>query len=235
MTGTIDRVAVIIPARDEESLLPACLDALAAAVQRSEVPVRTVVVLDSCGDNTADVCRSYGVDTLVVDVRNVGRARAAGCMEAIADGGRPDRLWLAHTDADTRVGPRWLQTQLDLADEGADVVLGVVDLDGDGSSRLERIHQAGYSRRIRKDGTHAHVHGASMGVRADAYQRSGGFPALTDHEDHHLALRLRALKDVVVVGSDQVRVTTSARTTSRCEHGFGSWLAELQRSDALPA
>ena len=51
------RIGVVVPARDEAVLLPACLDGLAAAGEavagRAEVHV--LVVLDDCRDDSAAV------------------------------------------------------------------------------------------------------------------------------------------------------------------------------------
>ena len=43
---------------------------------------------------------------------------------------------------------------------------------------------------IRPDGSHPHVHGANLGVRADAYLRAGGWADLRTAEDHDLWRRL---------------------------------------------
>ena len=53
-------VAVVIPARDEEALLPACLDSVADAVhvlgaEHPEIRTRVFVVLDACRDRSAQV------------------------------------------------------------------------------------------------------------------------------------------------------------------------------------
>jgi hypothetical protein len=37
-----------------------------------------------------------------------------------------------------------------------------------------------------EDGTHPHVHGANLGIRADAYSDAGGWNDLTVAEDHCL-------------------------------------------------
>ena len=77
--GRIAAVAVVVPARDEEELLPGCLDAITAAAQRIEVPVSVVVTLDRCRDGTADVVAARpDVTAVECDAGVVGMARAAG-------------------------------------------------------------------------------------------------------------------------------------------------------------
>ena len=51
-------LAVVIPARDEEVLLPACLESVARAVvalatAHPDIETRVLVVLDSCRDGSA--------------------------------------------------------------------------------------------------------------------------------------------------------------------------------------
>lgn len=222
----ITAVHVVVPAHDEETLIGACLSALGTAAARVPVPVTVHVVLDACTDRTAEVCASYRVEATALDARNVGAARAAGFAAVPAAPG----LWLATTDADTRVPPDWLSVQLALADAGADAVLGVVDVD-DWSDHPVATRQAflglyadaapGTSR------PHPHVHGANLGVRATAYRRAGGFRPVPVGEDRDLAARLDADPGCRVVRSVAVRAVTSARRDARAQGGFGDLLATL--------
>jgi cellulose synthase/poly-beta-1,6-N-acetylglucosamine synthase-like glycosyltransferase len=214
----VPRVGVVVPARDEEDGIGVCLEALELAAIGHRA--RVVVVLDDCRDGTEEVCRRFGVETLRVSFRNVGRARRAGVAHLLATS-RPPGLWLAHTDGDSRVAPDWLDRQADLASCGADAVLGVVRL-GPAEAPLYAHHQVVYRRRIHRDGSHDHVHGASMGLTAEAYRATGGFPPLAVHEDRHLALRLSAMRELTVVRTDQVWVETSTRRQGRCQEGFST-------------
>jgi hypothetical protein len=69
-----------------------------------------------------------------------------------------------------------------------------------------------------------HVHGANLGVRADAYLRAGGFATLPEHEDVDLVARLRADPRVDVRPSDAADVLTSGRTTGRTPGGYAGYL-----------
>lgn len=222
----ITAMRVMVPAHDEERLIGACLTALRTAADNVAVPVSVLVVLDACSDATGSICADVEARTIAVPWRNVGAARAIGFA------GTPDLsdLWLSTTDADTRVSPEWLATQLLLADGGADAVLGVVDVDE------WAPHPAGTPVAFARlyDGTapgtvrpHRHVHGANLGLRASAYRRVGGFAPLVVGEDHDLVRRLDADPTLTVVRSTAVRATTSARRDPRAAGGFGDLLTTL--------
>jgi glycosyltransferase involved in cell wall biosynthesis len=227
MTAGVQAVGVVVPARDEQDLLPHALSALeraASAVRRRGVVVHLLVVADSCTDATADVARAAGVAVLEVSAGAVGPARAAGFPALLGRhaGVRRDRFWLASTDADSRVPADWLVGQLALAAHGADLVVGTVEVDDWAAhpAHVEARWRAGYDSR---DG-HGHVHGANVGARADAYVQVGGFAALDRDEDVTLVASL-AHRRVVRTGA--IPVLTSARPRSRTGGGFADHLAGL--------
>lgn len=125
MTPT--RLAVVIPAHNERARLPACLRSLRAATGPVSVPVELVVVADACADDTAAIASAAGATVVTVADRNVGRARAAGMEHALRHG--PDGLWLATTDADSRVPRSWLAWHLAHGRAGADLLAGTVAVD----------------------------------------------------------------------------------------------------------
>ncbi len=228
MKTEVTRIGVVVPAHNEERLLARCLTALRAASRPVPVPVTFIVVLDDCTDASRDICRQCGVDSQEIKARNVGTARAIGFQTLIDDEPNPARLWLASTDADSQVEPTWLHQQLDLARAGADVVLGVVRLDQDSAApELRHAFDADYQKHLFDDGTHNHVHGANLGLRASVYLRAGGFPQIPNHEDHRLIHRLRRTPGVIITRSQQLIVSTSARLESRCDGGFAATLAPL--------
>jgi glycosyltransferase involved in cell wall biosynthesis len=225
----IERVGVVVPARNEEALLPDCLDALGGAIEEvvseGAVDVMVVVVLDRCTDRSAEIVAARPWATpVVVDAGNVGLARSVGCAQVLHRHGadRLDRLWLASTDADSRVPAGWLTTQLAFARRGAEVVLGTVDVDdwGDHPTQVARRWRSAYAA---VDG-HPHVHGANVGCRADAYVAAGGFLALSSDEDVAL---VSALAGRCTVRTGEIPVLTSARRESRAEQGFAAHLAQL--------
>ncbi|WP_329174431.1 glycosyltransferase [Streptomyces sp. NBC_01477] len=223
-------MAVVVPARNEEALLPAALDALAAASRHpllAGLRVLTVVVADSCHDRTAAVARRAGALVVEGDYRNPGRARAAGTDRALAELGAPaGGIWIAATDADSVVPPDWLAHQRARAHEGWAAVVGTVVLPP--SAAAER-HARGYEAGRPPAGTpwrHPHVHGANLGVAAYAYRDAGGFPPLGAGEDRALVAALEGRGHRVLRTADSP-VLTSARLRARARGGFGDHLAAL--------
>ena len=227
----VTAIGVVVPARDEERLLPACLDALTTAADRVQAVCGTtvdlLVVLDRCVDGSAGVVAARPrVRSLSLDVGTVGLARAAGLTDVVSRHGllsqeRQD-LWLATTDADSTVPPDWLVRQVELASSGADVVLGTVDVD-DWSEHPAHVEQRWRSSYDPRDG-HPHVHGANVGLRAEVYLAVGGFPGLALEEDVSMVTRLGGYR---VVRSGSIPVVTSARATGRLSGGFADHVAAL--------
>lgn len=213
-------IGVVVPAHDEEAeigeTVAALLVAAAHPALRGEA-VEVLVVLDSCSDATGAIARFAGARTLAVEVCNVGRARAAGADRLLGEGAR----WLAFTDADTRVSPEWLMRQLELDADAVCGSIGVDDWDVHGSyADALRAH---FARTYTDADGHRHVHGANLGVSAEAYVRAGGFPALACSEDVAL---VEALKETGarIAWSAAPRVSTSARHDARARGGFGDTL-----------
>ncbi|ROS30790.1 glycosyltransferase family 2 protein [Cellulomonas sp. PhB150] len=218
----IARIVVVVPAHDEEELLTHCLASIERARPQAGAPVDVVVALDDCHDGSSGIVRRFDALEVVLAARAVGAARAAGVVAGLVLGDDdPAEVWIASTDADSVVPENWLRVQRELADAGADVVLGTVRPD----PRDLTSAQLAAWRATRVPGRpNGHVHGANLGVRADAYARAGGFAPLAEHEDVDLVARLRADPLVVLEASDEADVLTSGRTTGRTPGGYASYL-----------
>ena len=232
----IRRAAAVIPVRNEEGLLPACLAHVRRAMDHFEAlpggrTARLAVVLDGCTDASGRIAASAAADDpriVVLDVGwgSVGQTRAAG-VGALLAGLGPHGLnstWIGCTDADTVVPPQWLSIGAALADTGADAVLGTVEpdprfTDPELLELWHRHHESG-------DG-HPHVHGANLGVRGSAYVEVGGFSAVSLDEDVLLVGALRAAGKTVVA-SGAVRAVTSGRLDGRTSGGFAGYLRALR-------
>jgi glycosyltransferase involved in cell wall biosynthesis len=221
----LTRIGVVVPAHNEQTMLAGCLAALQTAARLVSLPTRILVVLDDCTDRTSDICDAFRVETCRIAARNVGKARATGMRALLKSEFSLESLWLASTDADTCVEPNWLSHQVELAGSGADVVLGIVQIDDEVvSGHGRRSFEADYQERLSADGTHHHVHGANLGLRASVYLRAGGFPPVANHEDHGLVRELRQMKSVTIAACQRLAVRTSGRLDARCHDGFGATL-----------
>jgi glycosyltransferase involved in cell wall biosynthesis len=233
----IQAVGVIVPAHNEQRLLPSCLAALRRAARAlSGTPVHLVVVDDSSRDRTAQVARASGVAVVTIRARCVGAARAEGVREALRRAGPldPEAVWLATTDADTLVPPDWLRRQAACASRGWDAVAGTVRV-ADWAGHRPAVRALFSQRYLSAAGPHHHVHGANLGFRASAYLRAGGFPSIPTGEDHALVAALTATGSRVRY-TRAITVTTSGRRDARAPHGFGHYLTALDaEADATPA
>jgi hypothetical protein len=242
----VDAVVVVIPARNEEELVGACLEALERAITHAhgELGVRTPqihveFVADHCTDRTAAVAARFsGVHVIQRETGaltgNVGAARAAGVAAGLATlsnpqaasstaqaaSSDPKSVWLAHTDADSRVPVNWITEQVALASAGADLMVGTVrpnfaDLSPAQVTRWNGTHTPGEPN--------GHVHGANLGIRASVYLAAGGFLPQSEHEDVDLVRRALALH-AHSVPTDRCEVVTSGRVVGRTPGGYAAFL-----------
>lgn len=228
---------VVIPARNEQAMIPGCLQALARqTLDRDRFDV--LLVADACSDRTADVARDWS-QRLGLRLRTIkgpgagsGPARQLG-MDAAAErlmaDGRPDGL-IATTDADSRPAPDWLERQLRHLASGVQAVAGLIELDPSEASRLPdavlRRREADAAKRLERlrsgnpSADHHHFAGSSLGVTAAVYQQVGGLEPVTWLEDEAFQQRL-ADNGISVRHAADVRVLTSARVNGRAHRGLG--------------
>ncbi|MDP9900032.1 glycosyltransferase [Variovorax ginsengisoli] len=213
-------IGIVIPAHNEEESIGACVLAAMRAGTHTALAgehVVVCVVLDHCRDRTASIAQAAGALTLSVELSNVGAARAAGATALLAMNAR----WLAFTDADTLVSPSWLVDQLSLQ---ADAVCGSIGVDDWTPHGIHAASLAAHFRDTYSDCEgHRHIHGANLGVAADAYLRAGGFAPLACSEDVALVQALER-SGARIAWSALPRVVTSARADARARGGFGDTL-----------
>jgi glycosyltransferase involved in cell wall biosynthesis len=223
-------ICVLIPARNEEELLSRCLRSVLAAKMSLEHSVTTdiVVAADSSTDQTIrialSVLQAQGT-VLNTNAGTVGTARRLAARVALRRyGGSLRHCWLANTDADCIVPAHWLIEQLRLAKDGIQAIAGTISVDSFEEHDPQVPSRFRSSYVVAVDGSHSHVHGANLGVSADAYVRAGGWADLRTGEDHDLWGRL-SLAGAAVHSTKLIEVVTSGRRVGRAPHGFADALA----------
>jgi len=100
------RVSFVVPAYNEERLLPACLAAIRAEIDRSGCDAEILVVNNASTDGTGRIAAATeGVTVVDQPVKGLVQARSAGFAAATGE-------LIANIDADTLVPPGWLDRVL---------------------------------------------------------------------------------------------------------------------------
>ena len=117
----MDRVSVVVPARNEEKLLSRCL----AALQEQKFGNFEIVVVDSASDDdTQEVAAAFGARVIRLEEPGVARARQAGFEAATGE-------IIVSTDADSISDPDWLQRSVaPFADPAVVGAFGTIQLTG---------------------------------------------------------------------------------------------------------
>ena len=132
------------------------------------------------------------------------------------------KIWLATTDADSRVPQEWLAVQLQAYSSGADMWAGRV--------RIAEESAAALRWRQRYSAERNPVHGANLGFSATLFTQLGGFgdmPSGEDRDLHH-----RAVTAGFRIAYDRrAAVTTSSRRKGRAPSGFADVLHEVDKEE----
>jgi cellulose synthase/poly-beta-1,6-N-acetylglucosamine synthase-like glycosyltransferase len=217
------RVAVLVPAHDEELLVARCVDSLLAQSYPREL-LRVIVVADNCGDATAALAAAAGAEVMErVDPKHRGKGHALrwAIDRLLASASPPDAI--AVVDADSVADPE-LVLELDARLEEGDAVQGeYLVLADPGSLRSELVglafllfHRVRLSGRARL-GLPAALVGNGM-LFASSLLRRHPWSAFSGVEDLEYTLQLR-LQRVRPVFAPHARlfgpVPTGRRTAVR--------------------
>jgi glycosyltransferase involved in cell wall biosynthesis len=229
---------VAVPARNEARTIRALIESVDAAAGRVEVPVVVVIAADSCSDATADIARAaaaHQCEVVVIDGRwgKAGAARAAAVDHGLAMIPSDRPAWIANTDADCVVPPTWLATHIDLCAH-TEAIGGIVQLHPD-TTEAPLLVEFEATYQLHGD-HHPHVHGANIGLSADAYRSVGGWCRRTEVGEDHVLWNSLVARGHRVRQATALSVFTSARVRSRVLGGFATNLAHLQTpASAVPA
>lgn len=175
------KLAVVVPARDEQARLPACLDSLAPFKAAGDA---IVVVDNGSRDATGTIARERGFETIVELRAGRGRAVAAG-YRAVRE--RASFVLVIHADMIVAAGTREAMASAIAAfPESVTGALGHRIAD---RRLVFRAVEAGNRLRARSFGVPYGDQAQFFEVAA--IESSGGFPDVDRYEDLELALRLR--------------------------------------------
>lgn len=181
------KISIVVPAFNEEKLLPRMLDALARA--RTAFAERgwesEVIVCDNNStDRTADLAREHGAAVVFEAVNQIGRARNTGAAAAGGD-------WILFLDADSVPTRELLAEAAETVARGDVLYIGAcVEMDDelDGPARFLLRGWNFLSRTLRW------MAGSFVMVETAAFREAGGFSLLLfAGEELDLSQRLKEL------------------------------------------
>lgn len=164
--GGRPRVSFVVPAHDEEALLPRTLGALRAAGEAAAGGSYEIVVADDAStDRTSSIAASFGARVVRIDARRIAAARNAGARAARGD-------VLVFVDADTVVPGATLAAALGEVESGR-AAAGGATIAFDGRVPLWARGMLAVLnplfRLLRASG------GCFIFARRDAYEKTGGW------------------------------------------------------------
>jgi glycosyltransferase involved in cell wall biosynthesis len=194
-------ISLIVPAYNEELLLPATLSALNVAARALDEPSEMIVVDDASTDRTADVAKDHGARVLSVAYRQIAATRNSGARAATGE-------FLIFIDADTVVNPAVVRAAVRAMRDGA--CGGGCDFQFDGRLPLwSRLMIAGFRPVYRLVGI---ASGSFLFCTRRAFEAIGGFDeTLFAAEEAIMSKALRrygrfvVLREVVVTSGRKLR------------------------------
>ena len=221
-------ISVVVPAFNEESLPPQCLDSLKKQKYRDF----EIIVVAGGNDRTSAIAKSFGTIVVSQDQKGIAKARQKGFSVARGE-------IIASTDADAIVPEDWLHHIHDIFEQhpAAVAIAGHFQLyDGPTFVRFWIKISLILMPVILKIAPWLwNFGGANFAVKTAAFNKLGGFDLNRDFgEDIDLCLRLRNYGKVIFAPSLVVRV--SGRAFAKDKLGLKSlikYLSELLRGKPL--
>lgn len=208
--------SIIIPALNEEGLLPACLASLPSV--DAEGGVEVLVVDNGSTDGTAFVARVGGAAVVPCEERGVVHARQAGLVAAHGD-------IVVHLDADSRLAVSTLSTLAKhFADPHVAAVVGNVDyIPGTMATRLMQGVYISANALLRfLTGRPRFALAGALAFRRDMFLRAGGYEVGLPHSGDEAGILRRLARHGKIVWEPRFVVSSSDR---RFRGRFAKWLA----------
>ena len=207
----MNKISVIIPARNEESYVGKCPKSIYVAAARIDLPVEIMVVLNRCTDTTEEIALNHHAQTTIENAPNLAKIRNTGIRHADGD-------VIITIDADSWMTENMLSEVLSQLKKGTYIGGGV-------RIRPERwslgilcslLMVAPYVMLAR-------VSAGMFWMTRKAFEAVNGFDEhLESAEDYHFAVKLRQFGSTRGLKHGTIRrahITTSCRKFDQ----FGDW------------
>ena len=219
----LPKISIVIPAFNEATMLPFCLEAIKKQDYKGEFEV--IISDNASTDNTVKIANKYGVKVVHEKKRGAVFARITGFNAATGE-------IIASTDADTIVPVNWLtDIEIELRDQNYAGIVGAYKLNNTNTFSKKLVSTSVPLLRLIDKMVGAHFAGANFAVRRLAYIEVGGFdPSFITGEDLELSRRLRDCGFQLKVAY-KICVKTSARRlneglwSTMNEYVFKNWLS----------
>ena len=180
------KVSIVVPAFNEERLLPGTLESIAAATRAFDQPgwAHELIVCDNNStDRTAEIATAAGARVVFEPVNQISRARNAGAALATGD-------WLIFVDADSHPSAALFADVVQAIERG-DCIAGGATVSVDSTLLAARVTVAVWNRLSRSARWLA---GSFIFCDAAVFRRIGGFSEkLYAAEELDLSRRLKRL------------------------------------------
>ncbi len=212
------RIAVLVPAHDEETVIEACVASLMAQDHPSDRRA-VIVIADNCSDATAEKAKALGAEVWQRDdADHPGKGQAVGwALERLLDGAA-DVDAVAMIDADCVASPNFLSTIDVSLRGGASAVQVAYDVANPEASSSAALRWAGFAlmHRVRPRGRRA------LGLSADLFGSGMAFRtallrahpwssfSITEDAEYHLELVRAGIR---VAYRDDASVSSPMPTT----------------------
>jgi len=204
--------SVIIPAKNEQEYLPACLGSLSQLDYPQEA-YEVLVVDNGSTDNTVEIAKQYGAKVFVQPELTIAGLRNFGA-------GQAQGRCLVFLDADCTVAPDWLTTASLWLDQSDVCCFGSPPESPENGTWVQKTW---YIVRCKQDMVEEveWLESMNMFVRKEIFARINGFDeTLTTCEDYDLSLRLR--KHGRIVADKRIRAI---------HHGEAATLGHFYRKE----